>query len=203
MWPKIMSNRRTGECLPLARRMALSLLVVLPITFASEVSAKGLTDCPQAVPTPSNIQPHTMPLKEILRLPNRPNPKQEGAAIITEGYLTRIKEVKSIASPCPPLPESSTRIWLATRKPTTLKGRVSRHRAFVAIVPTAMIKDRLGDAQTSRKLIGKKIRIVGVLTFNSTRSSALMKTRGSLWELGAVSDLTVCPGNSCPALPPQ
>jgi len=185
----------------MARRIGvavvLSLLALVPAAMADEATGA----CPPAAVPLSDAPPRAMPLKEAIRLPNRPNATLEGAKVITEGYLIRARPVRprAAASACSAPADPTTRIWLATRKPTSLKGRISRHRALVALVPTALIQARLGQGQIPASLINKRVRIVGVLVFNPARKSALMKTRGSLWELRAVSALTPCPGASCPA----
>jgi hypothetical protein len=55
--------------------------------------------------------------------------------------------------------------------------------------------------KTAADLLGKRVRVCGTLTFNLLRQAQLMKTRGSLWELAAVSAQTPCDATSCE--PPQ
>lgn len=179
-------------------RLGASLLLALPLVLASSNTA---ADCPKAVVAPPHSAasgPHALPLKEFRRLVNRPNAKLEGNVVETEGYLVRALAIKPVVSRCRPNPERGYRLWLATRNPATLKGRASRYRAIVAVVPAAVVEAQWGANPALEALVGQRIRIVGAMTFNATRRSELMKSRGSLWELHAVSSLIPCTGTSCP-----
>lgn len=179
-------------------RLGACLLVALPLVLASGVA---VADCPKAPETPPHAAtstPHALPLKEFLRLLNRPNAKLEGSIVETEGYLVRALPIKPVVSRCHPNPERGYRLWLATRNPATLKGRVSRYRAIVAVAPAAVVEAQWGANPALEDLLGRRIKIVGAMTFNTIQRGELMKSRGSLWELRAVSTLILCTRTSCP-----
>ncbi len=139
-------------------------------------------------------------LRQVLALPEKPDAAIEGTSVATIGYLVRVRHMPAL----PPGPACAkavpmVRLWLSTRVPYGLKGLASRHRAVVAVMPAASLRDRPGGLRGLQGLVGRRIRIVGRMTFNGSGRGEMMRTRGSLWELRWLSEVSACPTPSCPA----
>ncbi|MDO8464656.1 MAG: hypothetical protein Q7S46_05315 [Gallionella sp.] len=179
----------------------MSVLAVSVMMGAGGTSAKEAV-CPPSTAPQSNFQTRAMALKDIQALPNKPDPKVEGSVIVTEGYLIRAISVRPMLSRCGARVERSYRLRLLPKKPSTLKGRFSFRHAVVATVPARLVEGRMDANGAPIALVGERIRLSGMLTFAATSKEKLNKTQGSLWELIAVSDVTPCPEEACPAIGP-
>lgn len=196
MWLRDRVGDRRG-----ARRAAVSILVVAVMTATGGASAKEAA-CPPSTALHANVQPRAMALKDIQALVNKPNPKVEGSVIVTEGYLIRAISVRPTVSRCGARVERSYRLRLLPKKPTSLKGRFSFRHAVVATVPARLVEGRMDADGAPVALVGERVRLSGMLTFAATSREKLNKTQGSLWELVAVTDVTPCSAETCPAAGP-
>ncbi|WP_141400445.1 hypothetical protein [Magnetospirillum sp. 15-1] len=198
MWLEFMTKWLGGRA---ARRMGTGVLIVSMAMATGAASAKVIV-CPPSIAPQPNIQARVMALKDIQALPNKPDPKVEGLVVVTEGYLIRAISIRPTVSRCGARVERSYRLRLLPKKPSSLKGRFSFRHAVVATVPARLVEGRVDANGAPIALVGKRVRLSGMLTFAATSKEKLNKTQGTLWELVAVSHITSCPTGACPATGP-
>lgn len=198
MWLEFMTKWLGGRA---ARRMATGVLIVSMTMATGGASAKDIA-CPPSIAPQPNIQARAMALKDIQALPNKPDPKIEGSVIVTEGYLIRAIAVRPTVSRCGARVERSYRLRLLPKKPSSLKGRFSSRHAVVATVPARLVEGRVDANGVPITLVGKRVRLSGMLTFAATSKEKLNKTQGTLWELVTISHITSCPTGACLATGP-
>lgn len=203
MWTEFMTTWLGSRAADrrVARRVALCALAVSVMMVTSESSAREAV-CPPSTAPKAIFQIRTMALKDIQALPNTPDPKVEGSAVVTEGYLLRAIAIRRPVSRCGGRVERSYRLRLLPKKPSTLKGRFSFRHAVVATAPAGLVEGRTDASGAPIALVGHWIRLSGMLSFAAASKEKLNKTQGSLWELTAVSDVTPCPEETCPATGP-
>jgi len=168
-------------------------LVLAGIALGWTMPARA-AECPAPAATAGPARPLT--LRQLLALPNQPDPAVEGSSVATIGFLVRVRRTPQ-ASPACAKAEPVFRLWLATRQPYGLKSLASRHRAVVATVPAAAMRDIPGGVRALEKLVGRRIWISGQMTFNAGGRGQMMRTRGTLWELRSLSAIAACPAPAC------
>ena len=84
----------------MARRIGVAVVLSLALAQVPAAMADEATGaCPPAAAPRSDAAPRVLPLKEAIRLPNRPNATLEGAKVVTEGYLIRTRPVRPATGP--------------------------------------------------------------------------------------------------------
>ena len=158
--------------------------------------------CPEApAPRAETQPPRAIDIRDLLRRPRQPSARLEQTAVIVEGYLVRARAVTPrVPAGCRPEAARIWRLWLAPK--VTAGSKASRHNAVVATVTAKVVEERLGSEQALDRLVGAKVRITGRLVFNPSRRGELTRTRGTLWELRAVSAITPEPPPPAPPPPP-
>lgn len=170
------------------------------MVVTSEASAQIANGPPPAI-SQLNVLPRVMPLREILRLPNKPSSKLEGSIIVTEGYLIRAIAIKPMKSLHSSGVEPHYRVHLLRKKPSYLKRLSSSSHAIIATIPARFLEAKIDVNGALISVVGARVRIIGTLKLDLSRKEHLNRSQGSLWEIRAVSDVQLCPDESCPLLP--
>ena len=158
----------------------------------------GAAPCSSQLPTGEPGPARVAALADLLRQPPRqPSARLERSVVTTEGWLLRAR-ILPVRPACQGDAFRTAMIWLGVKRPSNSKRPASRHNALVALVAVAVLRDQLGAEPSIDKLIGSRIRLTGLLSFNPARRGELNRTRATLWELRQVAKIAVCGNAECP-----
>lgn len=182
-----MTKRTVGS---LRRVLTAGAILILVGLGSGDLLAAPPPACP-TFQTPTETVPFVS-LADLLRYPPEPVSRLERAPITTEGYVARATRLYLPATRCQS-PAAVYRLWLTATRPHGLKGAIPRHRAVVITVPASIFKQAFGANVAPVNKRRPLVRVTGYPVYEPRERHSANVSRGTPWELRAVTELTVTP----------